>query len=31
MVIIRPDGYVGAIAPFDHVADLNAYFEEIAR
>ncbi|KAG6900026.1 hypothetical protein C0993_004083 [Termitomyces sp. T159_Od127] len=31
VVIIRPDGYVGAIAPFDHVTDLNAYFEEIAR
>ncbi|KAG6876188.1 hypothetical protein C0992_000550 [Termitomyces sp. T32_za158] len=31
VVIVRPDGYVGAIAPFDHVADLNVYFEEIAQ
>ncbi|KAG6902556.1 hypothetical protein C0995_014945 [Termitomyces sp. Mi166 len=31
VVIIRPDGYVGAIAPFDRVADLKTYFEGIAR
>ncbi|KAG5725040.1 Phenol 2-monooxygenase [Termitomyces sp. T112] len=31
VVIIRPDGYVGAIAPFDCVADLNAYFGGIGK
>jgi len=26
LVAVRPDGYVGAIAPLDHVEDLDAYF-----
>lgn len=26
IVAVRPDGYVGAIAPLDHVEDLDAYF-----
>ncbi|KAI0832097.1 FAD binding domain-containing protein [Trametes gibbosa] len=26
IVVVRPDGYVGAIAPFDRLADLDAYF-----
>ncbi|KAH9851912.1 FAD binding domain-containing protein [Lenzites betulinus] len=26
IVVVRPDGYVGAVAPFEHVADLDAYF-----
>ncbi|KAG5644873.1 hypothetical protein DXG03_007514 [Asterophora parasitica] len=31
VVIIRPDGYVGTIAPFEHVADLNGYFAEFTK
>ncbi|KAF5373285.1 hypothetical protein D9615_007378 [Tricholomella constricta] len=31
VVIIRPDGYVGTIAPFEHVADLNAYFAQFMK
>ncbi|KAG6850666.1 hypothetical protein H0H93_010394 [Arthromyces matolae] len=30
VVLVRPDGYVGAIAPFDCIVDLDAYFEEFA-
>ncbi|KAG1778840.1 FAD binding domain-containing protein [Suillus placidus] len=26
LVAVRPDGYVGAITPLDHVGGLNAYF-----
>ncbi|KAI0794575.1 FAD binding domain-containing protein [Fomes fomentarius] len=26
IVIVRPDGYVGIVAPFDRVDDVNAYF-----
>jgi phenol 2-monooxygenase (NADPH) len=26
VVIVRPDGYVGMVAPFDKVEDLDAYF-----
>ncbi|KAH9945759.1 hypothetical protein B0H21DRAFT_822837 [Amylocystis lapponica] len=26
IVVVRPDGYVGAIAPFDHLGDINDYF-----
>lgn len=26
IVVVRPDGYVGIVAPFEKVADLNAYF-----
>ncbi|KDR80826.1 hypothetical protein GALMADRAFT_222424 [Galerina marginata CBS 339.88] len=31
IVIIRPDGYVGMIAPLDRVQDLEAYFSGFAR
>ena len=26
VVIVRPDGYVGTIAPYDRLEDLDAYF-----
>jgi phenol 2-monooxygenase len=26
IVIVRPDGYVGMVAPFHKVDDLNTYF-----
>lgn len=26
LVVVRPDGYVGAIAPLDKVEELDAYF-----
>ncbi|TBU43844.1 thioredoxin-like protein [Dichomitus squalens] len=26
IVVVRPDGYVGVVAPFDHVDDINQYF-----
>ena len=27
LVVVRPDGYVGTVAPLDGVAFLSAYFE----
>ena len=27
IVIVRPDGYIGTVAPLDGVAFLNKYFE----
>ncbi|KAG6829067.1 hypothetical protein H0H92_005841 [Tricholoma furcatifolium] len=29
VVVVRPDGYVGAMAPFDKLDDLNRYFKDI--
>lgn len=26
IVIVRPDGYVGMVAPFDKVEDIDGYF-----
>ena len=26
MVVVRPDGYVGMVAPLDRTADVDAYF-----
>ena len=26
IVIVRPDGYVGTVAPYEHFADVEAYF-----
>jgi len=26
VVIVRPDGYVGMVAPFDRIQDIDAYF-----
>ena len=26
IVVVRPDGYVGMVASFDDIADLDAYF-----
>ncbi|RPD52967.1 hypothetical protein L226DRAFT_511090 [Lentinus tigrinus ALCF2SS1-7] len=26
IVIVRPDGYVGMVAPYEHVEDISAYF-----
>lgn len=26
VVVVRPDGYVGIVAPFEDVGDLDAYF-----
>ncbi|KAG2102150.1 hypothetical protein BD769DRAFT_1393697 [Suillus cothurnatus] len=31
LVVVRPDGYVGAIAPLDHVEDLDAYFASFMK
>ncbi|KAG6908895.1 hypothetical protein DXG01_002873 [Tephrocybe rancida] len=31
LVVIRPDGYIGAISSLDQVGHLNAYFEGIMR
>jgi phenol 2-monooxygenase (NADPH) len=31
IVIARPDGYVGMVAPFDKVDDLNAYFASFMK
>jgi hypothetical protein len=28
-VLVRPDGYVGAIVSSDHCCELNAYFERV--
>ncbi len=26
IVVVRPDGYVGTVAPLDRVEDIDAYF-----
>ena len=26
IVVVRPDGYVGAVAPFERLDDVDAYF-----
>ena len=26
IVVVRPDGYVGTVAPFDRLKDVDAYF-----
>ena len=26
IVVVRPDGYVGIVAPYEHLEDVNAYF-----
>ena len=26
VVVVRPDGYVGIVAPFERLEDVNAYF-----
>ena len=26
IVVVRPDGYVGVVAPFENLADVDAYF-----
>ncbi|KAG1850916.1 FAD binding domain-containing protein [Suillus subluteus] len=31
VVAVRPDGYVGAIAPLDHVEELDAYFASFMK
>ncbi|KAG1845336.1 FAD binding domain-containing protein [Suillus subluteus] len=31
LVAVRPDGYVGAIAPLDHVGGLDAYFASFMK
>jgi phenol 2-monooxygenase len=31
LVAVRPDGYVGAIMPLDHVEGLDAYFESFMK
>ena len=30
LVVVRPDGYVGAVAPLDRVDVLDAYFARFA-
>lgn len=31
LVVVRPDGYVGAIAPLDHVEELDTYFASFMK
>ncbi|KAG1848094.1 FAD binding domain-containing protein [Suillus subalutaceus] len=31
LVAVRPDGYVGAIAPLDHIGELDAYFASFMK
>ncbi|TFK39715.1 FAD binding domain-containing protein [Crucibulum laeve] len=31
VVIVRPDGYVGTVAPFDSVKDIKAYFSSFMK
>lgn len=31
VVIVRPDGYVGMVAPFDQVDDIDLYFSSFLR
>jgi len=31
VVIVRPDGYVGTVAPFDQVWDINRYFSKLIK
>lgn len=31
MVVVRPDGYVGTIAPLDGAAELDAYFGQFMK
>ncbi|RDB15363.1 Phenol 2-monooxygenase [Hypsizygus marmoreus] len=31
VVVVRPDGYVGMVAPFDKVRDINQYFAAFTR
>lgn len=31
VIIVRPDGYVGFVSPFDKVEDLNNYFESFMK
>ena len=26
IVVVRPDGYVGMVAPFEHLDDISGYF-----
>jgi len=28
VTVVRPDGYVGMVAPFEHVEDMTKYFEQ---
>ncbi|KAG6816054.1 hypothetical protein H0H87_008970 [Tephrocybe sp. NHM501043] len=31
IVVVRPDGYIGSMAPFERVADLDVYFDGFMR
>lgn len=31
VVIVRPDGYVGTVAPFEELRDVNIYLATFAR
>lgn len=31
IVVVRPDGYVGTVAPFEQLADVNDYFASFMR
>lgn len=31
IVVVRPDGYVGAMAPFEEIGDLEAYFSAFMK
>ena len=31
IVVVRPDGYVGMVAPFEHLEDITGYFASFMR
>jgi hypothetical protein len=31
MVVVRPDGYVGMVAPFEGVQEVDGYFEGLRK
>ena len=31
VVVVRPDGYVGTVAPYESIADINDYFASFMK
>ena len=31
IVVVRPDGHVGMVAPFEHLEDITGYFASFMR
>ena len=31
LVVVRPDGHVGMVAPFEHLEDITGYFASFMR